>query len=451
MKAMNATQIVDGSRFNAFHIALIIWGFIIIMFDGYDIVIYGSVVPVLMKEWSLSSVTTGAIGSYATLGTAVGALAFGYLADKIGRKKVIIICTVLFSVFVPLAGMATSPVLFAICRVIAGLGLGGVMPNVIALTTEYAPKVSRAAIVSFVFCGYSIGGILAGLVSRVMIPEMGWRPIFWFAAIPLLLLPFMMKSLPESYGQLLRRGEHGKVSQILGKVNPEFKPTGQDTFEVGQPSKEEKSSISKLFENNRGLSTVMFWLACFSCFILISALNTWLPKLMMETGYDLRSSLTFVMVLNAGAIIGTIIFGRLTDKKGFKIILIPLYVSGALALCAIGLQAPIMIAYLLIAVIGAASIGLQNLLNAYVSQFYPADIRSTGLGVYTAFGRMGGIVAPMLVGILLTMQLTPQMNFVILSIAGLIGAIAISFVKDQRSEIKRQPIIGEDAESSVNL
>lgn len=436
MRVLNASQMVDRSRFNAFHVALIVWGFIIIMFDGYDIVIYGSVVPVLMKEWSLSSVATGAIGSYATLGTAIGAFAFGYLADKIGRKKVILICVVLFSICIPLAGLMVDPVLFAICRIIAGFGLGGVMPNIIALTTEYAPKASRAAIVSFVFCGYSVGGILAGLVSRAILPDLGWRPIFWIAAIPLLLLPFLLKSLPESYGQLLRKGEHRQVGQILGRVNPEYRPDEQDTFEIGSEAKEAKPSFGKLFENNRRLSTIMFWFACFSCFVLISSLNTWLPKLMMETGYDLRSSLTFVMVLNAGAILGTIVFGRLTDKQGFKKILIPLYVFGAVALSAIGLKTNLWIAYILIAIVGAASIGLQNLLNAYVSQYYPAEIRSTAVGVYTAFGRIGGIVAPMLVGILLSMSLSPQMNLVVLSFSGVIGAIAILLVKEQHGHSK---------------
>lgn len=432
MSVVRIDETIDRSRFSSFHFSIIFWCFFIILMDGYDVVIYGSVIPSLIEEWGISTVTAGAIGSYTAAGTAVGAIIFGLLADKIGRKKVIIICTVMFSLFTALAPFAGGPVLFAILRVIAGLGLGGVMPNVIALSTEYAPKKIRGAIVSFIFCGYSIGAIAAALFSKSLLPTVGWKPIFWIAAIPLLALPFLAKQLPESANFLLMKGKDAEVKKILGKLNREMS-LSQDVVLAKPTAKAPGSPLMKLFENKLALSTIMFWISCFSCFVLIYAMNVWLPKLMVEAGYSLSNSLLFVVALNMGAIVGTIVFGRLTDKFGFKKVMVPLYFGGALALAAVGLTNNTVLAYLLIGVIGAASIGVQNISNAFVSQFYRPEVRSTGVGAAMAFGRVGGIFAPTFVGILLTMNLSAQMNFTLIGTAALIGGIAILFVQEKHA------------------
>ncbi|HWO95134.1 MAG TPA: aromatic acid/H+ symport family MFS transporter [Bacillus sp. (in: firmicutes)] len=430
MNVVNASQIIDRSPFSIFHLSLIFWCFLIIVVDGYDVVIYGSVVPSLIEEWGISPVTAGAIGSYTVMGTALGAVMFGFLADKIGRKKIILFCTTIFSLFTALSGFAEGPAMFITMRVIAGLGLGGVMPNVIALTTEYAPKRMRSAIVSFVFCGYSVGAIAAALISKSLLPEMGWKPIFWIAGLPLLLIPFISKAIPESASFLLDKGKDDEVKKILSKMDPQLNISKNARFEKPQV-KEQGSPIVKLFEKKRALSTIMFWISCFSCFMLIYAMNTWLPKLMLQAGYDLSSSLIFVAMMNVGAIIGTIAFGRLADKWGFKKVMIPLYICGAIALSAIGLTKNTVVAYMLIGVIGAASVGVQNITNAFVSQYYPASMRSTGIGATMAFGRVGGILAPTFVGILLTMNLPAQLNFTVIASAAVLGAVAIWFVQEQ--------------------
>lgn len=142
MKSINPMNVIDESRIHSMHIWLIFWLFIVIAFDGYDAVIYGATVPSLIKEWGITDVTAGAIGSYAAIGTAIGAAFFGLLADKIGRKNIIIVTTILFSLFTCLAGFANGPVVFAIFRVIAGIGLGGVMPNVIAIDNRILTETS---------------------------------------------------------------------------------------------------------------------------------------------------------------------------------------------------------------------------------------------------------------------------------------------------------------------
>lgn len=450
MNVVQTNEKIDKSRFRFFHFSLIFWCFFIILMDGYDVVIYGSVVPALIDEWSISTVTAGAIGSYTAAGTALGAVIFGLLADKIGRKKVIMICTIMFSLFTALSTFAGGPVIFTIMRVIAGLGLGGVMPNVIALSTEYAPKKIRGAIVSFIFCGYSIGAIAAAMFSKSLLPELGWKPIFWIAATPLVFLPFLMKQLPESVNFLLSKGRDEDVRKILNRLNPEDK-IAPDTVFAKPAKKVGGSPLVHLFKNKLAQSTIMFWISCFSCFVLIYAMNVWLPKLMIEAGYSLGNSLLFVVALNVGAILGTIVFGRLTDRLGFKKVMVPLYFFGAIALSAVGLTNNTLLAYVLIGIIGAASVGVQNISNAFVSQYYQPEVRSTGVGAAMAFGRIGGIFAPTFVGILLTMNLSAQMNFTLIGIAALLGGIAIIFVQEKYAYYRQEDSIETENSSQAQI
>ncbi len=189
-----------------------------------------------------------------------------------------------------------------------------------------------------------------------------------------------------------------------------------------------KVPIVGLFKENRALSTVMFWLAFFSCLLMVYGLNTWLPKLMIEAGYGLNSSLGFLIALQGGAIIGTLIIARLCDKYGSKRMLVPMYASGAIALTLLGLGGNTFVIYLLVAIAGAATIGSQNIVQAYVSQYYPPYIRSTALGTASGIGRIGGMLGPLLGGFLLSISLPIHINFIAFAIPGLIAAIALGFV-----------------------
>ena len=177
------TALLDGARFNAFHARVLLWCALIIIFDGYDLVIYGVVLPSLMSEWGLSPLQAGALGSCALVGMMFGALFFGSLSDRIGRRKTIAFCVTLFSGVTALNGLAGSPEAFGLCRFIAGLGIGGVMPNVVALMNEYSPRRSRSTLVALMFSGYSLGGMLSAGLGIVLIPQWGWQAVFYLSLI----------------------------------------------------------------------------------------------------------------------------------------------------------------------------------------------------------------------------------------------------------------------------
>ena len=428
---MNPVTFFEESKLKPFHLILTFWLFIILMFEGYDVVIYGATIPFLKEEWGISDLTAGSIGSYTTIGTAIGAVVFGLYSERLGRKRVIIFTTLLFSVFTMLSGLAPNVVVFTICRVIAGLGFGGAMPNIASLISEYAPLKYRAAIISFIFCGYSVGAMSASFIGRALLPEFGWQPIYWIGAIPLLFIPILLKVLPESTVYLLQKKQHAQIAAAAEKIEPGAAKDFQYTDQ--QPAKGQKSPVRALFQKRFAVTTMMFWLSCFCTFILMYSLNTWLPTLMMQAGYNLSSSLLFIAVLQLGSIVGTLVFSSLIQRLGFKNVLMPLYLLGAVALTLIGFSTNLYVAYALIFLVGAATIGLQNMSNAFVAAYYPAEVRSAALGSTMAFGRIGSIVAPTYVAVLLTMNLQPQYNFIAIGIAAIFGMIAMFFINDRHA------------------
>nr|WP_306077284.1 aromatic acid/H+ symport family MFS transporter [Neobacillus sp. 179.-C4.2 HS]MDP5197520.1 aromatic acid/H+ symport family MFS transporter [Neobacillus sp. 179.-C4.2 HS] len=398
------------------------------VFDMFDLVIYGSVIPILMKEWSISPVQAGAIGSYGFFGMMLGAIFFGVLADKFGRKNILILSVVLFSIFTFLCAFAPGPTPFSIFRFIAGVGIGGVLPNVIALLTDYSPKHLHNTMVSIVMCAFSVGGILAGLIGIYFIPLMGWTSVYWVAAIPLLLIPFMVRYFHDSPAMLLVKGRTKELHFVLSKVNDKVSLTTDTEFVTTTGKEDLGSPVLALFRNNRALGTLMIWIAFFMCLLMINGVSTWLPNLMFSAGYPLGSSLSFMIVLNVGAIIGTLVLGGLADKFGVKKVLVPMFIMSAVSLTLLGFKNNMVILYLLVFITGACTMGAQNISYSFVSQYYPSLMRSTAIGFASGIGRIGGIIGPTFGGILVSLNLSAQMNFLSFAIPGIIAALAFSFV-----------------------
>ena len=218
MRAINVNRLIDESKFNRFHILVMFWCAFVIVFDGFDLVVYGSVVPVLMNEWSLTPIQVGTLGSYALFGMMLGSFIFGPLADKLGHKNVIMISVTIFSLFTGMIAFANTPTEFGIFRFLAGLGLGGAMPNVGALMTEYAPKALRNTLVTIIYSGYAVGGVLSAGIGMVLIPNLGWESVFIVGALPLLALPLIYKYLPESIGFLIMKNQHEKVGANINET-----------------------------------------------------------------------------------------------------------------------------------------------------------------------------------------------------------------------------------------
>ncbi|MCD0186937.1 MULTISPECIES: MFS transporter [Acinetobacter] len=437
-QAINVNDVIDHAKFKPFHFNVVAWCLLIILFDGYDLAINGVVLPLLMDEWGLSAVQAGMLASTALAGMMFGAMIFGSLADKIGRKKVIMICIVLFSGLTFAGGFASNPTEFAILRFLAGLGIGGVMPNLVALTSEYAPKTMRSTLVTTMFSGYAVGGVMAALLGSWFTPSFGWEIMFFIAGIPLFLLPVIWKFLPESLTFIVKENKQDQARPIVARLAPDLKITQDTTFELYQVGVPEAANVVSLFKRGRAVNTLLFWLAFFTCLLTMYALSSWLPKLMMAAGYSMDNSLMFMMVMNVGAVVGIVGGGILADRFHLKPVLMFLGIMGALVMSLMGFQSNQFLLYILVFLAGAASIGSQMLLYSYVAQYYPLAVRSTGIGWSSAIGRMGAIVGPILIGGLLGMNLPAHFNFMAVGLPVLITAIAVALImsEDEAEQIK---------------
>jgi len=433
MRHIDLHKLADEARFNRFHGLVLFWCALIIIFDGYDLAVAGVALPSIMKEMGVSPTNAGFMVSSALFGMMFGAIFLGTIADRIGRRRAIVICIALFSIFTAAAGLTHEPVSFSVMRFLAGLGIGGVMPNVVAQMTEYAPRRIRSTMVTLMFSGYAVGGMLAALLGKGLIEAYGWSSVFLAAGLPVLLIPAILKSMPESMPFLIKANRLDELQRLASRLDPTYRPGAGDTFALPREDKAVSAPIGQLFQEGRGFSTVMFWIAFFMCLFMVYALSSWLTRLMASAGYSLGSALTFVLVLNFGAMIGAVAGGWLADRFHIKYVLVGMYVLAAVSITLLGYGAPTELLFLLVGLAGASTIGTQIVTYAYVGQFYPMAVRATGIGWASGVGRSGAILAPIVIGSLVGLSLPLQQNFMAIAIPAVIAAVAVALIQHGRS------------------
>lgn len=439
MRTIDVHKIADEAKFNRFHGLVLFWCALIIIFDGYDLAVVGIALPSIMKQMGVDPTQAGFMASSALFGMMFGAIFLGTIADRIGRRWAIAICILLFSLFTAAAGLTSDPVTFSAMRFLAGLGIGGVMPNVVAQMTEYSPKKIRSTMVTLMFSGYAVGGMLAAVLGKGLIEQHGWQSVFLAAAAPVVLLPIILKQLPESMPFLLARGRHDELKSIVARLEPGFRPTAQDRFALPAADKADSAPVRHLFRDGRGFSTVMFWVAFFMCLFMVYALSSWLTKLMAGAGYSLGSALTFVLTLNFGAMLGAILGGWFADRFHIKWVLFSMYVLAAISITLLGVKMPTEALFFVVGLAGASTIGTQIVTYAYAGQYYPMAIRSTGIGFASGMGRSGAILAPIVIGSLVGMALPLQQNFLAIAVPAVIAAIAVALINHSRSASAHSP------------
>lgn len=379
-------------------VTLICWGMVVL--EGYDLISFGSVLPVLVNTpgSGFNPANAGLVGSMAFVGATIGALSSGWLSDRYGRRAIAIGCLGWFSVFTMLCGFADGPIWLGLLRLLAGIGIGGIVPATSALTLEYASTKHRTLSYTLMLSGVPVGGVLAALSGLAIIPTLGWRWVFFIAIIPaLIVLPFIIAKLPESLTFLDHSGRTQRAAALRAKLGL-LAPAAVPVPTVADDAAAATPRGGGIFSRGYRPASIMFAVATFFGLLVWFGLGTWIPGIMRATGYDLGDSLMFLLVLNFGAIIGSIFIAVATDRFGSKRILVPTYIVMAIALVILTIKMPQPPLLLAMAIAGVGGHGGQILINRFVSRSYGARRRASALGWSLGAGRLGTIVGPIVVG-----------------------------------------------------
>ncbi|MBN3497775.1 MFS transporter [Arthrobacter pascens] len=379
---------------------LVCW--LLVVFDGYDLIVYGTVQASLINDtgWGLTKATAGTVGSMAFVGMMIGAIFAGRMSDTWGRRRTILGCAILFSVFTILCAFAPNAPVFGGLRLLAGIGLGGLVPSANALVAELVPAKWRSTIATLMMSGVPIGGSIAALVGIPLIPAFGWPVMFLIAVIALLVvIPVGLRYLPETLPPV-RAGDEAKEPAGFGSL---------------------------LRAPFLGMS-VLFAIATLVTLFAWYGLGTWLPNLMQLAGYNLGSALTFALALNLGAVAGSVITAWAGTRFGPIPTAIAAAAVAAVALVVLVAGPPVTVVYLMLVLAGIGTHGTQCLVIAAVASHYPPHLRGTALGWALGVGRIGAVAAPQVGGLLLAAGLGVNSNFLAFAGAAAVAAILLGAI-----------------------
>lgn len=400
---LNVRQFIDEQPFSRYQLMVVSLCAAVVFIDGYDAQAMGYVAGSLMREFHVTRPVLGPAISSGLFGMMVGALLCGPLADRFGRKPVLVACTLTFGIGALLTATAASLNSLIVLRVFTGLGMGGAMPNAIALTAEFAPKRGRATAVMAMFCGFSIGAFAVGLVAARMIALYSWRAVFVVGGIIPCILTFVLAAaLPESLRFLLLNGKDpNRVARCLRRIAPSG-PAFHEMFLTIEEPKSSAFAVTQLFSDKRAVVTLLLWVMFFMNLLDLYFLNAWLPTMMSDVGIAETRAILITSLLQLGGTVAALTLGRLFDRAGSFRTLSLTYLGAAVAVLLIGVAGasiPLLICAVFAA--GFCVIGGQGGSNALASEFYPTAIRSTGVGWALGIGRIGSIIGPTLGGYLL--------------------------------------------------
>ena len=403
---------------NSRHVGAVQYGIIILcglmMFlDGFDTQAISYIAPRIAREWGLSRELLGPIFSSALTGLMVGYLVLSPLSDRFGHRRLIIISTVTFALLTLITVLATSVTQLIALRFVTGIALGAAIPSAVALTTEYSPKRLRATFVLALYCGFSLGFVAAGGVAAWIIPLHGWRSLLWIGAIaPLTLAVFVFIFLPESIDFLVRtKAEPESIWRVVRSVDRALPNQGPRVFTT--PVEEKRSAVGSLFQSDRTLGTLVLWLVFGLNLAEFYALQSWLPTILTNLGHSLNTVALATSLMEIGGIVAAFVIGPAMDRLGPYGSLATVYFAGVVfvALLGLAISAPWWVLLIAAFCAGFCISGGQKSVIALAAIFYPTPIRSTGVGWALGIGRVGGIGGPLLIGVLLSYQLSAASLF----------------------------------------
>lgn len=440
---INVPDLIDEQKVGSFQIRILILCALAALLDGFAAQMIGYVAPSIAREMRLSPAALTPIFAWGLFGLMLGALIFGPVADRFGRKPVIVLCTLFYGLITLATAKADSGASLAILRLLAGLGFGGVMPNAIALTAEYSPHRRRGTMVTIMFCGFPVGASIAGFVTVPILNAFSWRGVFLLAgAMPLLLVPVLAVLLPESIRHLvIHGGDNARVGQLLARLNSGLAFDSATSFVV-QEERAPGIPVVHLFRQGRAVATMLLWVGFFMSLIDIYFLTSWLPTVFHNAGITLSLAVIATALFQGGGVVASLVLGYFVDRFGAFRALSLTFFLGAVCVALLGYSHAISAIMAVTFFAGAGIIGGQTGANALAAAFYPTYIRSTGVGWALGVGRVGSIVGPIFGGIMLSMHLPLTTIFLAGALPSLVGSFAIFLMGRTQVAVNAKSALG---------
>ena len=425
--SLTVNDIIDRRPLSRFQVQTAVLCGIVLVLDGFDAQCIGFLAPPISGTLHIPLPAFGGVFAAGLTGLMIGAMAIGPIADRWGRKWTIILSTLAFALFSLLTARIESLDELVALRFLTGLGLGGAMPNAIALTSEYAPKRLQRVLVSALTAGMPLGAIVASLASRKMIPLWGWPSVFYLGGfLPLAIAALSAVALPESIRFLtVRRADSLRIRPILLRIAPDLADNAPNLA----PAAESLSSgmpVKELFTEGRALGTFLLWIPFFMNLLILYFIVSWLPGLLHETGMPDSAGVMAVFFFSLGGMLGALIEGQLMNGLGTSTVLVAEFGVSVALIYGLAYSASSYVLLMAVTlVLGFTVQGGQAGINALAADYYPTRMRSTGVGWALGIGRIGSIIGPALGGFLLSLQWTPRQILLAGIVPALITTLAV--------------------------
>ena len=436
-RTIDVQEFIDSHPVAPLQRMLLLLCFAVVAIDGFDTAIIGFIAPAIRTEWGLGVAQLGPLFAAGLFGLMVGAFVAGPLADRHGRKTLLIASMLLFGFASLVSAFSGGLTSLTWLRFLTGIGLGGAMPTTITIASEYCPKARRSSLVTLMFCGFTIGSALGGIIAAQVLPTYGWRALLVGGGVaPLLFVPLLVWALPESVRYLVMRGDaHDRIAKVLRQIAPESDLAAARFVGAAAST---VSPVRQLFGGGLFVGTLLLWLSFFMSLLVVYLLTNWMPTLIQQaSNASLADAARMAAMFQIGGTLGAIVVGRLMDRFEPHAVLCAVYAGGAASVLLISISAatPALMACAVFAA-GLCVSGGQVGANALSAAFYPTPYRATGVSWANGIGRSGSIVGSLLGGVLLGIGWPATTVYMLVAIPAIISAIALATLGVVRRRVR---------------
>jgi AAHS family 4-hydroxybenzoate transporter-like MFS transporter len=435
---VDVAKLIDGQQIGRFQIRVLLLCAAAMFVDGFDTQATGYVAPALSAALALKPGALGMVFAAGGLGAILGGLVLAPYADRVGRKPIIVGSLIFFAICTLLISLANTVPQLIWMRFAIGLGLGGVVPNALALTAESMPKKFRVTLVLMTWLGFSFGSALAGPITAHILDAHSWRAVFIFGGtLPLVIAPFLILGLPESLHGLTQRGVDGRrIAATLVRMNRAWVFREPIQF-INSEKKEKGFPVALLFREGRAPITLLLWVMFFMNMLALFFLSSWLPTVLHRAGLAQHAAIVITALLHFGGIAGGLAIAPLCDKLNPYLVLAVAYICSGTFIVGIGMagsKATWVMAATFCA--GFFTFGAQNSANAIAATRYPTAMRSSGIGWALGIGRTGQIVGPLIGGLLLSLHWETSRILYVIALPAVVAATAAFLLSGAAGRIR---------------